>query len=114
MVGQSCAHRIYRQNNYLHLQCRPSRRNLQHFDCSAAVSRDAPISGGVGVTGTGATQGSSLSEDVQGMAVVNNFSFSRPNFEEGISYARSPFGAIGALLMGGTENLSSDVGVPDR
>ncbi|MGA2506902.1 MAG: hypothetical protein ABSF80_05440 [Chitinispirillaceae bacterium] len=60
---------------------------------------------GFGVTGTGTTEGSSLSAGNGGAQYSSNFNFNLPSLEAGASYTPPVGGNIGALFITGTESV---------
>ena len=66
---------------------------------------DTCIKAGFGVTGTGISAGSSGSGSGGGAQLTSIFSFSRPSFEGVVSYSNLPIGTVGAILLGGSENM---------
>jgi hypothetical protein len=63
------------------------------------------LNGGVGITGTGTTEGRSFTGSSQGAQLNSNFSFTRPSLEVGISYAPPIAGTFGGLAIMGTESI---------
>jgi hypothetical protein len=60
---------------------------------------------GFGVTGTGTTEGRSLSAGNGGAQYSSSFSFNLPSLEAGVSYIPPVVGSIGALMITGTESI---------
>jgi hypothetical protein len=63
------------------------------------------INGGIGITGTGTTEGRSFAGTSQGAQLNSNFSFTRPSLEAVISYVPPIGGEFGGLAMTGTESI---------
>ena len=63
------------------------------------------LNGGVGITGTGTTEGRSAVANAQSTQFNSDFSFKRPSIETVISFMPPRAGTIGGLAMAGTESI---------
>jgi hypothetical protein len=67
------------------------------------------ITAGFGLTGASTKEVRSFSGSSSGATASGNFNFSRPSLEAGISFQPDAGGALGGLLMTGTESTPPDI-----